>query len=92
MLDEGANKASGSFAATPLRQMSDGASTPHFLKYDLYTNSGRSVIWGGTVATGNLITGTGQSQNVTVYGRIQGSQTDAPAGAYNDTVVATVNF
>ena len=31
------------------------------------------------------------ARNFTVYGRVASNQ-DVPAGSYNDTVVATVNF
>src|SRR5436190_469463 len=39
LLDEGANHSTGSTAATPLRQMSDGATpSAHYLDYQLYSD------------------------------------------------------
>jgi spore coat protein U-like protein len=82
---------SGSGASFAARRMSQGANT---LNYSLYTTAARTTVWGdgtGTTATfGN--TGNGAAQNVTVYGRIPGSQTSAPAGGYADTVSVTVTY
>lgn len=81
----------GSGASFASRRMSQGA---NLLSYNLYTDAARSNVWGdgsgSTVTIGN--TGTGAVQNVTVYGRIPGSQSSAPAGAYADTVSVTVTY
>jgi spore coat protein U-like protein len=79
------NNASGS-----TRRLSDGSG--NFLSYELYSNAGRTNIWNTT--TGTLATGAAPSKasrDFTVYGRI-GPNQDVPAGAYSDSVVATVNF
>jgi spore coat protein U-like protein len=66
--------------------------TTNYLSYDLYKDSGDTQIWGstsgGSTASG---TGTGLAQTLTVYGLLPASQNE-PAGAYIDTVSATVSF
>lgn len=90
-LGEGDNANAGSTAAVPLRRMSDGAGTPHYLSYFLYQDGGRSTVWGDTGGTGVAHTGTGTSTAINVYGRVTGGQ-NVPTGSYADTVVATVTF
>ena len=41
--------------------------------------------------TGLAYTGTGASQDLTVYGTLPGGQ-NVPVGSYSDTVVATITF
>jgi spore coat protein U-like protein len=86
-----ANVGGGAGATFAVRRMTSGANT---LNYSIYTTAARTTGWGdgtGTTATlGN--TGTGAAQNVTVYGRIPGSQSSAPAGAYSDTVAVTITY
>jgi spore coat protein U-like protein len=81
----------GTGATFASRLMTAGANT---LTYSLYTNSGRTTVWGdgsGTTATvGN--TGTGSSQSVTIYGRVPSGQISAPPGSYADTVTVTVTY
>lgn len=87
-LGQGANGATGTLPATPLRQM---AASTNRLAYDLYSDTARSVIWADTTVTGVAHTGTGAAVALTVYGRVPANQ-NKPAGAYADTVVATVTF
>lgn len=72
--------------AVPLRRMT---STPNFLPYTLSIDAGQVTVWEGL--TGVVHTGTGTATVLTVYGRIAAGQ-NVPAGAYTDTVVATVTF
>ena len=82
-LNTGAN-ASGS-----TRRMASGAER---LAYEIYSDSGRSSVWGNTSGTGVSYTSTSKAAtNLTVYGRVPAGQ-DVGAGSYADTVVATVNF
>jgi spore coat protein U-like protein len=78
----------GSVAA---RKMSDGAS--HTLNYFLYTGSNHTTLWGdgntGTSTVGG--TGSGSTQNLTVYGRIPNGQF-VTAGSYTDRVTVTVSY
>jgi spore coat protein U-like protein len=64
-----------------------------FLGYELYSDSGRSVLWGDGTTLGNRVsgTGTGVAQSLTVYGRIPAGQNMMP-GSYTDTVVVTVEY
>ena len=59
--------------------------------YELYRNSARSLRWGATPGNTVLGSGTGGTQNFTVYGRVP-SQTTPAAGVYTDTIVVTVTY
>lgn len=83
----------GSASYTP-REMASGANQ---LQYNLYTTSGRSIVWGdGTAGTSvvsdsyllGLLTTT---RNYPVYGRIPAGQNSA-AGAYADSITVTVIY
>lgn len=87
-LGQGSNAEATSTAGAPLRQMANGTNR---LKYGLYSESTRTTVWGDTAATGLAHTGTGAAVALTVYGKVAAGQ-NMPAGAYADTVVATVTF
>jgi spore coat protein U-like protein len=81
----------GSNASGSVRRLKDSGT--NFINYELYLDSGRTTVW-GTAGAGLLSTGAAPSKaarNFTVFGRVPSNQ-DVPAGSYNDTVVATVNF
>lgn len=83
-LGQGTNYSSG-------RRM---AASSNYLTYQLYSDSGRTTVWGSTSsgATVALSAPTSKAATThTVYGRVASGQ-DLPAGSYSDTVVATVNF
>jgi len=67
------------------------------LQYNLYRDAGRSLIWGDGTGGTSIYSATvtifqiATNITVTVYGRIPAQQ-DISAGAYNDTVTATINF
>ena len=86
-MDTGAN---GTKATGTTRAMSDGGGS--FLSYELYQNVGLTTTW-GTGASALTVVGainkTGRTFDV--FGKVPAGQ-DVSAGAYNDTVVATVNF
>ena len=69
---------------------------PSPLPYQLYTDAGRSQIFGdGTTGNDVGVAGTGYAtpDNVTVYGRVaQADAQSATNGNYNDTVVVTIVF
>ena len=71
------------------RTMLSGANT---LNYNLYFNAARTNIWGdgtaGTVVWARNVN-RNTNYNRTVFGRIPAGQ-DAAAGAYTDTIVATI--
>jgi spore coat protein U-like protein len=86
-MDKGANGAS-----VTARQMKGGASNTEFVDYTLYRDSSRTLNWGNTVGTDTLSgTGTGSTQNITVYGRVP-AQATGSAGSYTDTVLITVTY
>jgi spore coat protein U-like protein len=87
-LGQGSNAAGGSTENVPLRQMAFGTNK---LRYDVYGDSGRNVVWGNTASTGIVGTGTGNAQSITVYGQVAAGQ-QQPAGSYVDTVLMTVTF
>jgi len=76
-LDNGANASSGQ------RRMKDG--TTDYLNYFLFSDTGRTTAWGNAAGPDKT------ARPYSVYGRITAGQ-DVPAGTYNDTVIATVNF
>ncbi len=80
----------GANAAGSVRRMTGGGD---FLTYELYTDSGRTTVWGSGAGAGNTI-GAAPSKaarTVDVYGRVAAGQ-DVSAASYTDTVVATINF
>ena len=60
--------------------------------YGLYRDSGRTLPFGDVIGV-NTATGTGSglSQSISVYGRIQ-PQTTPSAGVYNDTIIVTLTY
>jgi spore coat protein U-like protein len=60
-----------------------------YLGYGLDVDAARTIPWNAT--SGYQGTGTGNPQNITVYGRVPGAQTVSP-GDYSDTVVITATF
>ncbi|MGQ0799960.1 MAG: Csu type fimbrial protein [Pseudomarimonas sp.] len=87
-LGQGVNAAGGSTDAAPLRRMIDGA---ELLTYALFSDAGRTAVWGNDASVDVDHTGTGTAVNLTVYGRVAAAQ-NVSAGSYADTVVATVEF
>jgi spore coat protein U-like protein len=83
-------------ASVTTRRMQNGASR---LAYSLFSNAGRTINWGNTVGT-NTVAGTGAGfapanvRTLTVYGRIVDNTANRgiPAGAYTDTITATVTY
>jgi len=88
-----ADKGAETTASLTVRKMKDSGT--NLLNYALYTDSGRTTVWGdgvgGTTATISD-TGSGAAQAKTIYARVPGGQSTVPAGAYSDTVVVTVTY
>lgn len=62
------------------------------LPYQLYVDSGRSSVWGnGTASATYSGLGSGNTQSVTIYGRLP-SLTGMPPGVYTDTVTVTISY
>ncbi|HKW91438.1 MAG TPA: spore coat U domain-containing protein [Methylomirabilota bacterium] len=80
----------GSNASASTRRMLGGTD---LLTYELYSDTGRTTVW-GSGATAGLTIATAPSKaarTFTVYGRVPAGQ-DVGAASYGDTVVATINF
>ena len=85
----GLNAGTGAGATVAVRKMTSGGAT---VNYSLYTDAGRSTVWGNTVGTDTVsATGNGAAQSTTVFGRVP-VQTTPAAGTYNDTVTVTVTY
>lgn len=84
------DKGQGPGASVANRIMTNG---DDLLNYSLYQDSTRAAVWGDTIGTNTVAgNGNGEEQNLTVYGRIFSGQTTAPAGAYADTIEATIEY
>ena len=83
----GLNAGTGTGATVAVRKMTSGANT---VNYSLYSNSGRTTVWGNTIGTDTqAATGNGSAQSYTVYGRVPAQATPAP-GTYTDTITVTL--
>jgi spore coat protein U-like protein len=81
----------GTSGATNPTQRKMAFSTSN-VTYGLYRDAARSLAWGSTTGVDTASgTGTGTTQTLTVYGRVP-PQTTPKAGAYTDTIVATVTY
>ena len=65
----------------------------HTLNYNLYTAANRAVVWGGSTSGTTTVSGsgTGESVNHVVYGRVPPHQ-NIPAGNYRDTITVVIFF
>lgn len=74
------------------RQMAGAVVPTARIDYQLYSDSGRTQIWGDTVGT-DTVSGVGNAgtQNLAVYGQIP-AQSTPDADDYEDTLTATVTF
>ena len=85
----GLNAGTGTGATVATRKMTSGPST---VSYTLYSDTGRTTVWGNTVGTDTVAgTGNGSAQTLTVYGRVPPQTTPAP-GTYTDTITVTVTY
>lgn len=87
--DIGLNAGTGTGATVATRKMTSGGAT---VNYSLYTDAGRTTVWGDTIGTDTVAaTGNGASQSYTVFGRVPPQTTPAPA-TYVDTITVTVTY
>jgi spore coat protein U-like protein len=94
-LNAGLNASTANDVNTRRMKHTDAAvTTNNYVAYQLYQNSARSTVWGSTVGTDTLAaTGNGANQAYPVYGRVANpSANNATAGAYLDTVTATIVY
>lgn len=75
------------------RKLGLNGTGPGVIRYDLYQNAGRTTFWGeGGGSPVYSATGSGQNQDITVYGRIPAGQAMPAGGIYRDTVTATITY
>lgn len=92
-LNNGLNPATGASARATAsnRRMTDG--NGNYVPYGLWYDASHTSPWGaaenGQAYSG---TGTGDGQNIPVYGEVPAGATDVPRGTYSDTVTATLTF
>ena len=91
IIGQGSGPDSGSTNAAPLRRMS-GPSDGDYLKYQVYSNLGRSAVWTNEVASGVPYTANGSAEVMPVYGRVEAGQNTVAKGSYSDTLLVTVNY
>ena len=85
----GLDAGTGTGASVATRKLTSGGAT---VDYTLYSDSGRTTVWGNTIGTDTVAaTGNGAAQNYTVYGRV-GAQTTPAPGTYSDTITVTVTY
>lgn len=70
------------------RRMTGGAAQ---LSYNLYTDASRVVVWGDGAGGGSTVSAISANVDLTVYGRIPGSQ-NVPPNIYVDSVTVTVTY
>ncbi len=86
----GLSAGTGSGATESTREMTGPGAA--LLSYALFSDSGRTLIWGNTIGTNTVSgTGNGSAQTLTVYGRVGAGQFLAP-GDYTDTITATITY
>ena len=85
----GIGAGNGIGATVSARKMTSGANT---VTYSLYSNAGRTTVWGNTIGTDTVTgTGVGSNQALTVYGRVPAGISPAP-GTYTDSAIVTVTY
>ena len=90
----GLNAGATAGATIAQRLMANGADT---MQYNLYTDAGRTTIWGNSAAAPAWVAGTGAglgtAQVLNVYGRVPSGQTNLAVGSYTETAVTvTVTY
>lgn len=94
-LNAGANASTANDVTTRRMKNTDAAvTTNNYVAYQLYSDSGRTAVWGATTGTNTQAgTGTGANQVYPVYGRVADpSANNATPGNYQDTVTATITY
>lgn len=84
------NAGGGAGATFASRRLTSG---PNTLNYSLYSDAGRTAVWGDGTAGSSLSNnvGNGSAQPIPVYGRIPSGQS-VPTGTYGDTITVTITF
>jgi spore coat protein U-like protein len=89
---------SGSFNPRTLREVTRGSAT---LQYNLFSNPGRTMVWGDGTSPSNPVPGTiilttanayVSGNPMTIYGALFARQLNKPGGAYSDNLQVTVSY
>lgn len=94
-LNAGANASTANDVATRRMKNTDGGvTTNNYVGYQLYSDVTRSTVWGANTGANTVAgTGIGLPQPYIVYGRVSNlAANNAAAGAYQDTVTATITY
>ena len=89
-ISQGLNANDDSSDSDPMRRMVAAGDATSFLDYEVFSDSGRSVVWEN--GTGVPYTGTGSAVPLTVYGSVAAAQTSAVQGSYSDTLTVAINY
>ena len=74
------------------RKMTNADSNSDSIPYSLYQDASRITTWGTDTQNGYHGTGTGRVQSVPVWGAVERTDTDVPAGVYSDKVTAVITY
>jgi spore coat protein U-like protein len=90
----GLNAGTTAGATLAQRLMANGGDT---MNYNLYTDAGRTAVWGNSAAAPTWVAGTGAGmgtpQVLTVYGRVPSGQTNLAVGSFVETAITvTVTY
>ena len=88
-LSHGSNADANTPTADPVRKML--GANGDYLTYKLYSDSGRSVVWGNDDTNDVAEEGEGIAANINIYGKMAAQQA-ATGGAYSDTVGITIVY
>ena len=88
-LNAGANAEGGDYTKRRMKGVSD-LNSNDYVSYNLYTDEGRSRVWGNVETSMVSKTGTGEEEKITIYGKVP--STNFTVGNYKDTITATVTF
>lgn len=88
---DGGNVATSTVTARLMAGTATGNTTTT-IPYQLYSDTGRSTVWGNTSGTWVTGTGSGTSQTLTVYGQVPTATITPKPDTYQSTVIATITF
>lgn len=88
---DGGNVAASTVNARLMAGTTTGNTTTT-IPYQLYSDTGRTSVWGNTSGTWVTGTGSGAAQTLIVYGQVPTATITPKPDAYQSTVVATITF
>lgn len=88
-LNAGTHAEGGDISRRRMKGIGDRNSND-YVPYNLYTDEGRTRVWGGVETSMVSKTGTGKEEKIKIYGKVP--STNFTVGKYSDTVTATVTF